>query len=157
MVDEFERSVVDFLNDPLAKLIKTNIKRQIGGLQGSKEHMEGYQRAQFLVRSSKLTGLELKRLKHYIDSLSRNNKGEITDFAYNMIGGDALYSFLLREIERLRHQINKARENQEELGKTEKQDVKPSKPPKFEKITGMPRLHLNLAEELKRINSLTIY
>jgi hypothetical protein len=40
------------------------------------------------------------------------------------------------------------------LGKTEKQDVKPSKPPQFEKTTGLPRIKLDLAEELKRINTL---
>jgi hypothetical protein len=63
----------------------------------------------------------------------------------------------LEEIKKLRYLINKARENQEELGKTEKQDVKPPKPPQLEKITGMPRIKLELTEQLERINKLMTY
>lgn len=155
MIDEFENSAVDFQDDPLVKHIKANIETQTSGLQGSIEHLDGYQRAQFLLHAHKLTGLELKRLQNYIDSLPRDSEGRVTDPAYAMIGGDALHTFIMREIKRIRYQINRAKDNQKELGATEKQDVKPSRPPKTNSM--FPRVTLGLAEQLERINKLIIY
>jgi len=156
MIDEFEKTLIPF-NGADAKLIKANIKRQIGGLQGSKENLDGFQRAQFLLIAPKLTGLELKRLKNYIDFLPRDEAGIVTDPAYNLIGGDILHSFIIREMDGIRKRINKAEENQKEMGKTEKQDIKPSKPPNLEQIIGLPRITLDLNEQTKRINQLTKY
>lgn len=113
---EFEKTLIPF-NGAEAKLIKANIKRQIGRLQGSKENLDGFQRALFLLIAPKLTGLELKRLKNYIDLLPRDESGIVTDPAYYLIGGDILHSFIIREIEGIRKRINKAKENQEEMGK----------------------------------------
>lgn len=156
MVDEFEKTLIPF-NGSDAKLIKTNIKKQIGGLQGSKENLEGFERAKFLLIAPKLTGLELKRLKNYIDSLPRDEDGKIIDPAYYLIGGDVLHSFIIREMDRIRKRINKAEENQDELGKGKKEDVKPAPPPNLEQTTGLPRIKLDLNEETKRINKLIKY
>jgi hypothetical protein len=152
-IDQLEHSAVDFVGE-LPTRIKSQIKTQIQGLQGSLEHKEGYDRGQFLLGAQKLTGYELKRLQSYIDSLPRDQQGRITDPAYEMIGGDLLHTFVKQETQRLRDQINKADENEKELGKTEKQDVKPAKPEGVEKATGLPRLGLELNEQITRIKQL---
>jgi hypothetical protein len=159
MIDQFENSAVPFVGE-LAKNIKNQIRSQIQGLQGSAEHLDGYNRGRFLLGAQKLTGLELKRLQNYIDSLPRDQQGKITDPAYYMIGGDALHTFIKQETQRLRDQINKAEENQEELGKPEQQDIKPMPPPNLEKTTGLPRLGLempSLNEQLNKIKKLIQY
>jgi hypothetical protein len=156
MVDEFENSTVPF-NDALAQRIKTSIRQKLGEVQeGSQEHLEGLDRAKFLLNAGKLSGLELKRLKNYIDTLPRDSEGRPTNPAYYLIGGDALHTFVMDAIKRLRDLINKGKENQEELGKTEKQDVKPPKP-NLEKTTGFPHIHLELTEQVKRIKQLIQY
>ena len=153
MVDEFENTVIRFDGD-FAQKIKNKIRTNIQGLQGSKQHLEGYNRGRFLLDATKLTGLELKRLQNYIDSLPKDQNGRITNPAYEMIGGDDLRAFIEQETTRLRHQINAMEKNQEELGKTEKQDIKPPKPPSIEQSTGLPRLSLELNENIKRIKQL---
>ena len=159
-IDKLENSVVLF-NDELAKEIKNNIRVQLQGVQGSTEHMEGWNRGQFLLGAAKLTGLELKRLHDYIEDLKKTAvDGRITNPAYAMIGGDALATFVNRELERLRKVINAEAANEEELGKTEKQDIKPAKPPDFEGTTGIPKVgnlfgkHSELSEQVQRIKQL---
>lgn len=156
MVDEFENSVVPFKGE-LPEHIKTLINQQLNNVQGSTENLEGFNRAKFILQAQQLTGLELKRLRNYIDSLPKDEQGRITDPAYLMIGGDALNTFIQTETERLRHQINTAAENQESLGKTEKQDIKPPKPPDFEAATGIPKLGLLFEQELTKIKHLITY
>jgi hypothetical protein len=162
MVDQFENSAVPF-NDELAQQIKTQIQSQLNKIQGSTENMEGWNRAKYLLRAQKLTGLELKQLKHYIDELPRNAQGQITDPVYAMIGGNALNTFVQQAMLRLRHQINTADANEEKLGKTEKQDVTPPSPPNIEQTTGLPKLGLaldkltDLNEELIKIKNLILY
>lgn len=160
MIDQFEKSAVQFTT-PLAVMIKNQIRSQIGGLQGSLEHRDGYDRAQFLLHANVLTGLELKALKHYIDNLPRNAEGKITDPAYYLIGGNYLATFVMQEMQKLRDQINRAEANQKELGKTEKQDTHAPKPPETEEVTGLPKLGLaitdRLAEQVNRIKKLIVY
>jgi hypothetical protein len=162
MVDQFENSTIPF-NNELAQQIKTQIKSQLNQIQGSTEHMEGWNRAKYLLTAQKLTGLELKQLRHYIDELPRDAQGQITDPAYVMIGGNALNTFVQQAILRLRYQINTADANEKELGKTEKQDVTPPKPPNTEETTGLPKLGLaidnltDLNEELIKIKNLILY
>lgn len=158
MIDEFENSAIPF-NDALAQRIKTNIQQKMSEVQeGSKEHLEGLERAKFLLGAHKLTGLELKRLKNYIDTMPRDAEGRVTNPAYYLIGGDALHTFVMDAIKRLRYQINRAEENQKDLGKTEKQDITPAKP-KLEKVTGIKRIknELKLNEQLARIKKLIQY
>jgi len=156
MVDEFEKSAVSFKGE-LPTRIKNLIRSQLSNINGSVENMEGYSRAKYLQDAQALTGLELKRLQNYIDSLSRNGEGKITNPAYNLIGGDALHTFIKQESTRLRQQINSAEELQKDMGKTEKQDVSPPAPPNFEKATDLPRLGLELDEQIKRIKKIITY
>lgn len=159
MIDQFENSAVEFRGE-IPDRIKAQIKSRIQGLQGSAEHRDGYNRGRFLLGAGKITGLEMKRLRNYIDSLPRDQQGNITDPAYEMIGGKMLDTFIQQETQRLRDQINKSEENQEELGKPEQQDVKPPPPPNLEKTTGLPRLGLDmpsLNEQLNKIKKLIQY
>lgn len=156
MIDQFENSAVPF-NGEAANRIKNQIRTQIQGLQGSAEHLEGYNRGRFLVGAQKLTGLEMKRLLNYIDTLPRDQQGKVTDPAYVMIGGDHLHTFLQQETKRLRDLFNRAEENEKELGKTEKQEVTPPKPPDLEGVTGLPRLGMELNEQVNKIKRLIQY
>lgn len=156
MVDQFENSAILF-KGKLANEIKNRIRTNLQNIQGSTERLEGYDRANFLLSATKLTGLELKALQHYIDTLPRNQQGIITNPAYNLIGGDALNTFIKKEIARLRHQINSADALEKELGKTEKQDITPPAPPNLEATTGLPRLGLELNEQVTRIKQLIHY
>lgn len=156
MVDEFENSAIPF-NSELAQQIKTQIQMQLNNLRGPAENLEGYNRAKYLLQAQQLTGIEMKRLRNYIDSLPRDDQGRISDPAYAMIGGDALNTFIQTETERLRHQINKAEESQENMDATKKQDVTPPAPPETEEVTGLPKLDLMLKEELKRIKQIILH
>lgn len=159
MIDQFENSAIEFRGE-IPDLIKNKIRTHIQGVQGSAEHLDGYNRGRFLLGTGKLTGLELKRLQNYIDGLPRDQQGKITDPAYEMIGGDLLHTFIKQETERLRNQINKSAENQEELGKPEQQDIKPMPAPNLEKTTGLPRLGMempSLNEQLNKIKRLIQY
>lgn len=159
MIDQFETSAVAFRGE-IPDRIKAKIKTQIQGLQGSAEHRDGYNRGRFLLSTSIITGLEMKRLRNYIDKLPRDQQGNITDPAYEMIGGNMLDTFIQQETKRLRDQINKSEENQESLGKPEQQDVKPPPAPNLEKTTGLPRLGLempSLNEQLNKIIKLIQY
>lgn len=157
MIDEFERSAIPFKGE-LPTVIKNNIKVQLGRLQGqSVENLEGYQRAQFLLGAQSLTGNELKQLQHYIDSLPRNQQGEVTDPAYAMVGGDSLHTFVKQETKLLRDRINKADANKEELGQPDTEDVKPlpiTPPKNLSGLSKLSGLDLNLTEEIKRIKQL---
>lgn len=154
MIDQFENTAVSFEGE-LPDRIKAQIRDQLERVpQGAAENLDGYNRGKYLLSASKLTGLEMKRLMHDIEDMPRDAEGRITDPAYLMIGGDALNTFLQTEMKRLRHQINSADEMEKELGKTEKQDINPSRPPSVTGMVGIPTLTGNLTEEINRIKQL---
>lgn len=164
MIDQFENSSIPFngedqVNGSAVNHIKGLIRVQLAKIpKGGAEQLEGYDRAMYLQdpRTKSLTGNEVKQLLHYIGQFPTVN-GQISDPAYYLIGGRALETYLKTQAEAFRNQINNADENEEEIGKTEKQDIKAPPPPDVEKVTGLPRLGLELNEEIQKIKKLITY
>ena len=92
MIDQFENSAVPFVGE-LPQNIKNQIRSQIQGLQGSAEHLDGYNRGRFLLGAQKLTGLEAENFTVFIPDGTTGNfpayLSTLTNVYFSLMGAAA--------------------------------------------------------------------